>query len=633
MKKKHNRFLLFLFFVFTQSFAKNCRELLLLQEKDQDTTSQTQHLTNIDYTNLNFTEVEKKGKNSVVYKTEINGEPYYYRPVKKNEAAALNGLAAHELAKALDLPYLAPEAKKIRLIRNGSVEEGVLSKSVKGQMGETVLKKDFKIAETNLDEAQVFTYLTANTDAHLNNFFINEKGQLEFFDFDQSFGQIQNPQIQKHTTLLSDLEADSTENQPLPRDSKQSLLMRSLEQASTIKKKTSPEAFDLEATSTAKKVDRNMPLGLGTHIPAELSLDLHQRLQKLKDVDLQHLSPDGQKLFKERLNDLLQLPISKTIEIFPKLKSKKITDQSPLNRDLSTNTPIQNEFTPKDFIQEWENKMMSRPPIDYHNPRLQENIRLLRWGAENNLLQIKLTGDSSTPHVRVMRLPDPITVYLPPNKPLSTVSHELDHAAEYLRFLKKNIEKKNITDLSLTNLGKHIDQPIFNHEELFGFEKQAERMTRRSNEEKSVQSERYSFVYPRVEAIKLMIRGKKTLSQEESTQLENYFSQIFQLEERYMNYKKSSPIRKVIDEEINKRKSRPELAKSYSDPLHVADFRKRATEVLQIKPEQGKITKEFLINYLKNSEVVPFSDTQYELLLPHAQEAYDSLKWSLLKYE
>ncbi len=639
MKRKIWFLLSFFIFGFTQSFAKNCREFLAFQERDQEnrvsTSENTHHQlstspkesNDVDYSKLKFSEVEKQGKNSLVYKTEINGEPYYYRPLKNNEAAALNGLAAHEIAKALDLPYLAPEAKKVRVVRNGFAEEGVLSKSAKGQLGQVVLKKDFQIKETNLDEAQVFTFLTANTDAHLNNFFVNESGQLEFFDFDQSFGQIQSPYIKKQPSPLSDLEAASTGNKPrLQNPQQQNLLMKSLEQASTIRKKTSQEVSDLEAASTVENVDRNMPLGLGTHLPSELSLDLHQRLQKLKDADFNHLSPEGKKLFKERLNYLLQLPTSETLVELPKLKSKKVADQSHLNLDYTTQTFIQNEFTPKDFIEEWTNKMMSRPPIDYQNPRLQENIRLLKWGAENNLLQIKLTDKSSTPHVRNPKLPDPITVWLPSNKPLSTISHELDHAAEHLRFLQKQIKEKNITDLSLENLAQHLENPKVDSQELLRLEKQAERMSRRSDTDMSVESERFSFVYPRVEAIKRMIRNKQTLTPEESTQLENYFRQIFQLEEKYMTYKKNNSFRKVIDKEINKRKSNPELTEKYNDPLYVADFRNRASEVLKIKPEDGKITKEFLADYLKHSKIAPFNDSQSELLLPHAQKAFESLK-------
>ncbi|MEI7441598.1 MAG: hypothetical protein WCK43_08235, partial [bacterium] len=274
--KQRKCFLTLIIFGFSQAFAHNCKEILSLHEYDKENkTSSTEttsprplsgshDLKDVDYSNLKFTEVEKPGKSSAVYKTEINGEPYYYRPLEKNEAAARNGLAAYELAKALDLPYLAPESKKVRIIRNGILEEGVLSKSAKGQIGQSVLKKDFQMKETNLDEAQVFTYLTANTDAHLNNFFVNENGQLEFFDFDQSFGQIQKPHIQKKQDAFSDLEADSTVNPFADKDSKQQLLsLRSLDRASTVKRETPQKLSELEAASTIKDSHRNMPLGLG----------------------------------------------------------------------------------------------------------------------------------------------------------------------------------------------------------------------------------------------------------------------------------------------------------------------------------------------------------------------------------
>lgn len=637
---KRKYFLALIFFGFTQVFAHNCKELLSLHEIHKEnklfsneitsphSLSGSHDLKDVDYSNLKFTEVEKPGKNSAVYKTEINGEPYYYRPLEKNEAAALNGLAAHELAKALDLPYLAPEAKKVRIIRNGILEEGVLSKSAKGQVGQNVLKKDFQMKETNLDEAQVFTYLTANTDAHLNNFFVNENGQLEFFDFDQSFGKIQKPHIQKKQDGFSDLDAASTDKPSGAKDSKQQILsLRSLERASTVKRETPQELSDLEAASTITDSQRNMPLGLGTHLPSEISLDLHRKLEKLKDFKAQNLSAEGQRLFNERLNDLLKIPTSNTLDIFPKLKSKKVTEESFLNMNVKTKKYIKKEFSPKEFIDEWAYKMKSTSN-DYNNPRLQENIRLLKWGADNNLIQIKLTDNSTTPHVREIYLPEPVTVWLPPNGVLSIVSHELDHAADILRYFKKNIEEKNITDLSLKNLAQHIENTRNTHKETFYKEKQAERMARLSEENIAVTRERFSYVYPRITAIGKLINKNQPLTLEQSTQLTKYFKDIFRIEDRYMDVNKRKSI-------IRETESFMDWAKSehaddiIRDPSILDEYRNLVSKNFKIPlPQDGKITPDYLKNLLKESNMYQntFTDSQYEMLVPFAQKAYENLK-------
>ena len=637
---KRKYFLALSIFGFTQAFAHNCKELLSLHEISKEnktfsteTTSPqslsgSHDLKDVDYSNLKFTEVEKPGKNSAVYKTEINGEPYYYRPLEKNEAAARNGLAAHELAKALDLPYLAPEAKKVRIIRNGILEEGVLSKSAKGQIGQSILKNDFQMKETNLDEAQVFTYLTANTDAHLNNFFVNENGKLEFFDFDQSFGQIQKPHIQKKQDVFSDLEADSTVNPSATQDSNQQRLsLRSLERASTVKRETPQELSDLEAASTIKDSQRNMPLGLGTHLPSEISLELHSKLEKLKDFKAQNLSAEGQRLFNERLNDLLKIPTSDTLDIFPKLKSK-VAEESFLNMDLITKKYVKKEFSPKEFIDEWAYKMKTTSS-DYNNPRLQENIRLLQWGVDNNLIQIKLTDKSSTPHVKEIYLPEPVTVWLPPNGVLSIVSHELDHAADILRYLKKNIEEKNITDLSLKNLAQHIENTRNTHKETFYKEKQAERMARLSEENIAVRRERFSFVYPRITAIEKLILKNQPLTLEQSTQLTKYFKDIFRIEDRYMNVKKRKSIIRETESFMDWAKSEPDFEEDIKDPAKIDKFRNLVSKSFKISlPQDGKITPDYLKNLLKESHMSEnyFTHSQYEMLVPYAQKAYESLK-------
>ena len=65
------------------------------------------------------------------------------------------------------------------------------------------------------------------------------------------------------------------------------------------------------------------------------------------------------------------------------------------------------------------------------------------------------------------------------------------------------------------------------------------------------------------------------------------------------------------------------------DPAKIDKFRNLVSTSFKIPlPQDGKITPDYLKSLLKESHMYQntFTDSQYEMLVPYAQKAYESLK-------
>jgi len=96
-----------------------------------------------------------------------------------------------------------------------------------------------------------------------------------------------------------------------------------------------------------------------------------------------------------------------------------------------------------------------------------------------------------------------------------------------------------------------------------------------------------------------------------------------------MNVNKSQSITRETESALNFSKSVPELQDFTKDPNLVDGFKDAISKDLKLTlPKDGKITPDYLKNLLKESDMYQntFTDSQYEMLVPYAQKAYESLK-------